>query len=286
MIFVMPMDAEARVGLQPGFENIHIDPEPEPEPEPELTEQQQKDIIEWAKRVQQNAGFWAGAMNFRKVESSFRKAHENRRQKRREKRLQCRTDIRKANRDAILRETLHCYRATLSQDLEILRKQKQFVEALPGVREEYRGGAVFHIGNLMDAISTIITAIDAGVYGSKESLQDAKVNLGAVFRSHKRLAMTRLRVDRSKAWMNHLMIRLHEVQTDLPPPEEVDAKLQEAIDCLKDQEEVREELLAMEDNEALIEAFRQAQSDAKICIEMARSAHELNTELLQMKNEE
>jgi hypothetical protein len=93
--------------------------------------------------------------------------------------------------------------------------------------------------------------------------------------------MTQLRVSRSLAWLNHLSIRLDDVQNGSAPAGPVQEKIDQAIDCLSVQEEDLLALLSMNDNNALIEAFRQEQSDVKFCIESARDAYVLNTELEQ-----
>lgn len=279
----IPFGVSAKVGLQPGFEPAHMAaPEPEPEPSlsPEELERLQQKQAKWDQYRGRTQGFWADMMNSRSTRNSFREQHQNRRQKRVERRQQCRVDIRKANRDALLRETLRCFRATLSQELEILRKERQYVETMIGVSFEFRGGADFHIGNLMAAITTIVQGIDSGAYTNKESLSEAKQGLG-VYRDQKRLAMTRLRVDRSITWLSHLIVRLLDIENRTSPPEEVQAKIDEAVDCFEAQEEVLHTLLPMENNDALIADFRQVQSDVKFCIETARVAHRLNTELTQ-----
>ena len=283
----LPFAVSAKVGLQPGYENIHRSA---PEAEVVETEMQTETgtLIKFRQRLEKmNArkartrDFWENMMNFRKAEDSYRKQHAIRREKRRDKRLNCRIDVRKANRDAILRETLQCFKATVSQDLEILRKERLYIEKLPGVRDEYRGGALFHSQNLSDALQAIIQAIDAGVYTSKEGLQDAKRSLSGTYRAQKRLAMTRLRINRSLTWISHLLIRLDEVSVRTDPDPVVAAKIEEVAACLEGQEKHLEALLSLEDNDALIAEFRQAQSDIKFCIGLARDAKGLSKELEQ-----
>ena len=223
-------------------------------------------------------------MNSRKAAATFREQQAIRQEKLTEKRVQCREDVRKANRDSVEQVTVGCFRASLTLDLEMLRKEKQFVETVAGPTETFRKSAVFHIGNLMDAISTIIEAIDAGVYDGKEDLAEAKQNLGNAYRENRRLAMTRLRIDRAITWLTLLMIRLEDVRKTAPP-EAVSAKLSDAIACLEVKEAALAELLPLENNQALIDAFRQVQSELKICRELASEAQNLNTEIEQSEAE-
>lgn len=245
-----------------------------------LLEMQQR-AARWKTRRERTQNFWADMMNSRTEASNFRKTHKERRAKRAAKRLECRDDVRKANRDTLAPITMNCYRATLTQDLEILRKQKQFVEGIVGPTENYRNPAIFHIQNLMDAISTVIRAIDAGVYSSKEGLEEAKKNLGQAYRTQYRLAMTHLRIDRSITWLQHLMVRVQDIIEREKLATQVLATLEEVIACLEDREASLGELLLLENNEALIEDFRQVQSDVKFCHDLALDAQILNTEIEQ-----
>ena len=230
-------------------------------------------------RRNRNQGFWADTMNYRKDEASFLKAHAERRLQRRNTRLECRTKVRKANRGAMVPITLKCYRSTLQTELEILRKEKQYVQNVPGPLEQYRIGAVAHIDNLADAITITVNAIDNGAYETKEAVQEAKKSLAATYRNNKRLAMTKLRISRSIAWINHLIIRID----DLPDNASSAEKRGLATACFAESETGLLALLEQEDNDALIADFRQEQSNLKYCIESAREVEELNTELRQVE---
>jgi archaellum component FlaC len=280
-VFLIPFGAQAKIGLQPGFERTAPAAPEEPPLIPELTPEAIAQQAAWAARRGRNQGFWGAMMNFRKTDSDFRESHATRRQERRAKRLECRTDIRKANRGAMMPITINCYRAVLQTELEMLRKEKQYASGIPGPTEQYRNTAITHIENLSNAISLIIASIDSGYYEDKEMVQGAKKSLGSLYRNNKRLAMTQLRISRSVAWLNHLQIRLDDVRNSTLLPEAVEAKITAAIECLSSQEEEIKALLSLDDNDALIAAFRQEQSDVKFCTESAREAAALNTELEQ-----
>ncbi len=229
-----------------------------------LLEIQRLENEKWQARRERTAGFWAAMMNSRKAAAAFREQQAIREEKLLEKRIQCREDIRRANRDTVEQVTVGCFRATLTLDLEMLRKEKQSVETVAGPTEYFRKSALFHIGNLMDALSTVIQAIDAGVYEGKEDLREAKQNLDKTYRENRRLAVTRLRIDRAITWLQLLMIRLENVRKT-QPTEEVTARLTDAIRCLERKEEMLNALLPLENNQILIEGFRQVQSEVKIC---------------------
>lgn len=237
----------------------------------------------WANREERVQNFWAEFMNNRKERSVFAQQNALRREKRKEKRVQCRSDIRKANRDSILSETLHCFRAMLTLDLEILRKEKQYTQNIAGVTEVYRTAGELEIQNTMDAIATIVEAIDVGVYTDAQQLIEAKANLEKRYLQAKRLALSKMRIDHSKTWLEQLMVRIFSILQSENPSKEVQQKLEESITCLEQKESLLDDLFSMEDNNALIEQFRQVQSDIKFCIEMTRDANILNKEVEQEK---
>ena len=232
-------------------------------------------------REERVQNFWAAFMNNRKERAAFVQQNALRREKRKEKRIQCRDDVRRANRDSILSETLHCFRAMLTLDLETLRKEKQYVHSIAGVTETYRTAAVSEIQNTMDAIAPIVEAVDVGVYTDTEQLTEAKSNLETRYRQAKRLAQTLARVDHTKTWLEHLMVRIYSIPLSENPTEEVRQKLEESIACLEQKEVMLDPLFSVEDNNALIDQFRQVQSEIKFCIEMTRNADTLNKEVEQ-----
>jgi len=289
----MPSFAEAKVGYQGEQDPSAIEESPEPDLTIENTQElssgalleqqlrEQEIRMTWQERMNATEGFWASYMNNRKNTSAFVEQHQIRREKRAEKRLACRNDVRRANKDNILSETMHCFRATLTLDLEMLRKEQQYIEAIPGVSAEHRAAAAFHIQNLMDATSTIVSAIDVGVYGNKEDLEEAKLNLESHYRLSKRVSMIKLRIDHSIMWSKQLIVRLHSVLMMGNPHDEVVPKIEESIACLEQKESLLFSLFSLEEYSALDSQFRQVQSEIKFCTEMARKAFMLNKELEQ-----
>ena len=69
------------------------------------------------------------------------------------------------------------------------------------------------------------------------------------------------------------------------PTAEAAAKLEEAIACLEQKQGVLESLLTIENNDDLINQFRQAQSELKFCHDLTLEAQELNTEIEQEEAE-
>jgi len=240
---------------------------------------------QWNTREARNEGFWANMMNRRKLDQEYKSGNQARREKLSEIRQVCRTDIRKANIGSMLPITQNCYRAVLSSELEILRKQKHYVFSLTGPAGQYITGAIFHIQNLSDAISAVIKGIDSGSYQSKEDLQEVKKSLAQTYLPNKDIAMTQVRISRTLAWLNHIIVRLETVKNNTAPEGGVLAKIDMAITCFETEEEQIKSLLSLEDNDTLIPAFRQGQSDVKFCIQQGLEAALLNKELEQANAE-
>lgn len=276
----IPFGVSAKIGLQPGFERPSA-PSESSAPSTPPTEEELAEQTKWTNRRTLNQGFWADMMNFRTTDAEFKTAHAARREERRAKRFECRSDIRKANRGAMMPITIKCYRAVLQTELEILRKQVQYIKGLPGATDQYKNTAVFHTKNLSKAITAIIKSIDSGYYEEKTQVKEAKQSLGDLYRPNHRLAMTQLRVSRLLAWINHLSIRLDDIRQQPDIDAAVLAKIEAGIACFEEREAQIKLLLSLEDNNTLIDAFRQEQSDVKFCIHSAREAASLNTELEQ-----
>jgi hypothetical protein len=81
------------------------------------------------------------------------------------------------------------------------------------------------------------------------------------------------------------MVRLRDIEEELDPAPEVIVKIGEVITCLEQKGDLFSSLSEVEDNSALIVGFRQAQSEVKFCIDLARESKKLNTELEQAEAE-
>ncbi|MBU0767123.1 hypothetical protein KKF55_05105 [Patescibacteria group bacterium] len=141
---------------------------------------------------------------FEKIQSQ-RSAEQLRRQDDIQNQILCRNDIRQSNRDTKLPTLFRCYRGALTLDLETLRKERTNLVDITGATEEVREATLATINPLMDAIATVIDAIDAGVYESEEDLKEAKRNLTERYWTLKWMASTKLRADEMLTWTVFLM---------------------------------------------------------------------------------
>ncbi|MCF7844725.1 MAG: hypothetical protein K9M03_02760 [Kiritimatiellales bacterium] len=132
-------------------------------------------------------------------------AQQLRRQEAIEYQLECKDDVRSSNRDTKLSTMFRCYRGILTLNLETLRKERTNLDDITGATPEIIEESLGTINALMDAIATVIDAIDAGVYGSEEDLREAKLNLAEKYWTPKWLSSTRLRADNMLTWTSLLM---------------------------------------------------------------------------------
>ncbi|MBM3231620.1 hypothetical protein FJZ28_04845 [Candidatus Peregrinibacteria bacterium] len=187
----------------------------------------------WNERRMAVKGFWAAMMNARKELAAHASQQAIRREKRSELIAECRKDIRAANRDTLFKETLRCFRALLTGELEIARKEKQAVTFMAGASDAAKADANSALQNAMDALSTVISAVDAGVYGSKEDLEETKRNLNHKYRTPVHASLVSLRLSRRSLWITHLLVKLREIQEDETLSVEVAAALADAIECFE-----------------------------------------------------
>lgn len=113
-----------------------------------------------------------------------------------ELRTKCREEIRKANRDTIVSKSAQCLRSDLMEELALRRKEKAYLESVPGIDAQILSAYSSAVTALMDAQSAIVDGIDTNVYTSVELLQTAKRKLRDQYRMPYWTALFRLSADR------------------------------------------------------------------------------------------
>jgi len=150
-----------------------------------------------------------------------------------EHRSECREAIRKANRDQVMDRVLTCYRSDLLQDINILRKQSQYIGAIPTIDPLLRAHATGTILALTDAEMTIVNAIDTGLFEQPESVEEAKRNLRTNYREAYWTATTRLRADRELTWIIYMLKNIElRLATD-GKTDAVQILLTDSLSCLE-----------------------------------------------------
>lgn len=129
-------------------------------------------------------------------------------------RRDCREAIRAANRDQRMSRVLSCYRSDLLQDVNILRKQSQYVGAIPLLSPSVKAHATGAILALIDAQMAIVDAIDAGLFEREEGLLEARRNLRTTYREPYWLALTRLHADWELTYIIFMLKNIEERLAD------------------------------------------------------------------------
>lgn len=230
----------------------------------------------WQARRFRDQDFENAMLNSRKTVAAFIAQQATRLQKRGELLAQCREDLRRANRDTLFKETLRCFRSFLVGDLEIARKEKTFAEGLVGPSQESVSAASAALGKLMDAISTVLTGIDAGIYQTKDDLQEAKNNLQTKYRIPAQTALTELRLSRRATWINHLLVRLKDLEAEPDLPAEIVSSLEETIGCYEARESELSERADPAENLGNT-------ANLELCAEKARATYNLYKKFIQEK---
>lgn len=159
-----------------------------------------------AVRVTRTAGFRAAAKAFAKQEQAYGTAVAALRAKQAELRRGCRDALRRANRDDRLEIALRCFRGDLTGEREMVRKQQAYVRAVPGVESSVRSSADRALSSLLDAVTTIVDAVDSGVYRSTDVMLETRRNLRAKYQSPSWDALSRLRAERGLTVVAQLIL--------------------------------------------------------------------------------
>lgn len=205
-----------------------------------------------------------------------------------EHRAECREAIRRANRDQLMDRVRTCYRSDLLQDINILRKQSQYLGAIPLLNPTHRTAASGAILSLTDAQMTIVNAIDTGLFEQPEGMEEAKRNLRSTYREPYWLAMTHVRADRELTWIIFMLKDIEGRLGNSPRTDAIGMLLTDSLSCLENAagtlEKASREVDRSVATAALIEGRNQLQACRKTLKKAA--AKELQQEAEKLKEEE
>jgi len=233
----------------------------------------------WEERETRIEGFSSATSAFQKAEAAFVTQEKNRRQKLNDHRRDCTEAIRKANRDTKFSVTLSCYRTDLTLIRDIIEKQKEYIEDVPGVTEVVRTQALTSGAKLLDAIATIMQAIEAGVYTTENDLLEAKNNLLTKYRIPYADTLLFVRIDRTETWIVRLLVQLHSYIQEVTETSDLN-QISAVMQCFEDADATVKSILLDRSAESRA-AFRQEQTHLKSCGEMIKKLAELNTKIVQ-----
>lgn len=228
--------------------------------------QQQIAELEWKARRERSEAFQAALAANAKTAQQLQALKEENYQKRAEHRATCRADMRKANTYTILSTALRCYRAELTLELERLRKERDYIETMPGVTDDIRWLALTRNDLLLDAMNIIVTAIDSDVYQNVDELEEVKQNLLTHYRKPKWLMDVRLNADRLSAWTATLLTHIATIAEEPDMTEDALVQLQNGLLCLHEQEQLLQLVQGAQDVGEAQTLFDNAQSHMKTCL--------------------
>ncbi len=158
-------------------------------------------------------GFAAAVPASRTAEAQFAERRTTFFRKRAQARAVCRDDIRRANKTTLLKTLLRCYMAELTLTREYLARQKELLTALAGLSSPVRSSAIDRVDLSLDAVDTLVFAINSGVYETREDLLEAKTNFHAKYEVPLAEAWLTVRADRALTWTAQLIAEIDALQT-------------------------------------------------------------------------
>ncbi len=142
-----------------------------------------------------------------------------------ELRVRCNEEIRKANRDTIVSKASQCLRSDLLLEIGHRRKQQDLLAAMPGVAN----APTPNISAWIDAATSIIDGVDAGVFTNVDMMKEAKKNLHATYRIPMLAAITRSRIEVLGSAVRSLAFVVQSVEQEWR-----DADLTSIVACLEE----------------------------------------------------
>ena len=131
---------------------------------------------------------------------------------------------------------LRCYRSELSSLKDFAQKQEEIFADISGLIPTIRSQAVKSAKELSDALTTVIFAIDSGVYETKDDVLEAKRNLYRKYQLPLWSNWTMVRADRTLTWIAHLIEKIDRL-TEAEKERGLDrSELSDARSCLTAQE--------------------------------------------------
>ncbi|MBI3619232.1 hypothetical protein HY213_04345 [Candidatus Peregrinibacteria bacterium] len=175
-------------------------------------------LLQWQSRVARTKDFWNRVLDAQAKEQRERGAVARYDKKRAEFRAQCRDKIRRANRDTKFPTIQRCFRGEITQERALLLAQTGYLHDAPGIPSDVRQALGKKIGALTDALGTVVSAVDAGVYTGRDDLLEARNNLRDRYRNIVWEGWTQLRIERLLTWVDFLLLEARDQASDARDP--------------------------------------------------------------------
>lgn len=144
---------------------------------------------------------------------------------------ECHDELRRANRDQKFPTTLRCFRGRLMLELTWLRRERIFLQEDKSVRVEARDATLAMTDALIDALATIVTGIDSGVYSDEAGMREAKTLLHGQYRLRQWASVLHTNADRMLSWVASLA---RDAAPYLPETEGMPSAWDAPVECLED----------------------------------------------------
>ncbi len=148
-------------------------------------------------RSRRLAAFGDGTEREKTLTAAWVKARKEFAEKRDAHRLDCRQELRRANKAQVVSVLNRCVGSDLQWEHDLLLKQKDYTTALPDITQPVRKEVLTALGAFTDAEETMIRGVDAGVFNTKDSLVTALKNLHTKYRMPLHSAWIKASVDRA-----------------------------------------------------------------------------------------
>lgn len=233
------------------FATVAMESDPQLSPEPQVPEaveaspEQQDDTLQWETRSLRAKDFRTQMMTGRKAQDASYDAESALRSKRAGARNSCRDRLRKANRNERLGVLLLCVKQDFGATLETIRKRQDGLGSRAGTSADTTSLIRGRGDLLIDALSTIIQAIDAGVYSNEDELIEAKNNLRDKYMLPYQTLLPRSDTEHALAGIAHMLLRSRDIDRS-QLPEEVRTALEQSDACLTTVEKTIESLTVEE----------------------------------------
>ena len=202
---------------------------------------------------------------------AFIQFREQRQLKLNKNRRDCRSAIRRANRDTKLPTILRCYRTELLVKIELLEHQMETIDILPGITEPVRQVAIEATDALSQALIAMVSGIDTGVYAHTDDLKGAKQVLTERYITPYWRALIAVRAGQLHTWALYMLQKIAVVPLGEVPAGAKETLIQ-SYHCFEEATALLEGIQTTETvidaKEALAESHRKLQQ----CVDLTKTA--------------
>lgn len=238
------------------------------------TLQKQRLEDEWQARIELSQEFLQNLEDVQGTSKAFRRSEQQYLERRYEHRNNCAKDLRNASKYTKFSTALRCYKADLTLNAEILRKESAYLEQMAGVSESTRSLALTRTKMLADSISALITGINSDVFETLEDLVESKRNLLKNYRIPQWLSVNQMKAEQLSTWIDSLVTRVALVTEE--EQETLDATttslLLNGITCLDEAQKLLNVTIGIQEPEEAREQLTAAEEEIQSCLPLFTEA--------------